>query len=357
MAYVDATSSANSAWVMRMYYNTNFNASTGKSTIEFTDFYVHKGAGTSVDSTSGGTVRMWITTSGQGDLYNAYPQLTVPAKGYWSGAVGVNCSYTSLTPNTQYTIVMHWDDPSNNANWDATYTFYITTANYGSYWNDINAYRPDGSTQNGLKFDLVVKNRSGGTTKSWTNLTNEPASSEFTYEWGYTATISNIRTNVTGTHYTYNSIGGSSAGAQSSFSWTFKTANYVVSIYSAWNKYTIAYNANGGSGQPGNQTKTYGTNLTLQSGKPTRVGYKFLGWSTSSSATTATYAAGATLSTDLSTTNGATVTLYAVWEHIKISVKVGDSWKTGDVYINVNGTWKLATAVYVNVNGTWKQMV
>ena len=72
--------------------------------------------------------------------------------------------------------------------------------------------------------------------------------------------------------------------------------------------YTISYNANGGSGAPASQTKTYGQNLTLSSTKPTRTGYVFLGWSTSSTATEATYLAGATY------TANAGATLYAVWK-------------------------------------------
>ena len=72
--------------------------------------------------------------------------------------------------------------------------------------------------------------------------------------------------------------------------------------------YTVSYNANGGSGAPAAQTKTKGTALTLSSTKPTRTGYDFLGWSTSSAATSATYSAGASYTTD------ASVTLYAVWK-------------------------------------------
>lgn len=73
-------------------------------------------------------------------------------------------------------------------------------------------------------------------------------------------------------------------------------------------KYSISYNANGGSGAPGAQTKTHGVNLTLSTVKPTRTGYTFLGWATSQSATTAQYAAGSTYS------NNANITLYAVWK-------------------------------------------
>ena len=85
-----------------------------------------------------------------------------------------------------------------------------------------------------------------------------------------------------------------------------------VTLYAVWKlkTYTITYNGNGNivSGTPSNQTKTHGTALTLSSTSPTRTRYKFLGWSTSSSATSATYAPGASFTTNANTT------LYAVWQ-------------------------------------------
>ena len=74
------------------------------------------------------------------------------------------------------------------------------------------------------------------------------------------------------------------------------------------NTYTVKYNSNGGSGAPGQQTKTYGTTLTLSSTKPTRTNYNFKGWGTSAGATTVAYAAGG------SYTKNASITLYAIWE-------------------------------------------
>lgn len=88
------------------------------------------------------------------------------------------------------------------------------------------------------------------------------------------------------------------------------TANAAATLYAVWkaNTYTVSYNANGGTGAPANQTKTYGKTLTLSSTKPTRENYNFLGWGTSASATTVAYAAGA------SYTGNAALTLYAIWE-------------------------------------------
>lgn len=81
--------------------------------------------------------------------------------------------------------------------------------------------------------------------------------------------------------------------------------------------YTVSYNANGGSGAPGNQTKTWGSNLTLSSTKPTRSGYNFVGWGTSASATSASYQPGGTYSSNSG------ITLYAIWQvATKITISV-----------------------------------
>lgn len=79
--------------------------------------------------------------------------------------------------------------------------------------------------------------------------------------------------------------------------------------------YTVSYNANGGSGAPSSQTKTYGVDLTLSSTVPTRAGYAFKGWATSSTGAVA-YPAGGTYSAN------SAVTLYAVWELLG-NVKMG----------------------------------
>lgn len=88
------------------------------------------------------------------------------------------------------------------------------------------------------------------------------------------------------------------------------TANATDTLYAVWqaNTYTVSYNANGGSGAPSSQTKTYGKTLTLSNTVPTRTNYNFVGWATSSTATTASYQAGG------SYTKNSAATLYAVWE-------------------------------------------
>ena len=101
-----------------------------------------------------------------------------------------------------------------------------------------------------------------------------------------------------------------------------KTVNFSVTV-PAWTSYSITYNANGGSGAPSSQTKWKNQTLTLSSTKPTRTGYSFLGWSTSSTATSATYSAGGNY------TANAAATLYAVWKANTYTVKYNANGGTG----------------------------
>lgn len=122
-------------------------------------------------------------------------------------------------------------------------------------------------------------------------------------------TLSNTKPTRTG----YSFLGWSTSSTATSATYSAGggyTANAAATLYAVWkaNTYTVSYNANGGTGAPANQTKTYGKALTLSSTKPTRTNYNFKGWAASASATTVTYAAGA------SYTANAGITLYAVWE-------------------------------------------
>lgn len=97
--------------------------------------------------------------------------------------------------------------------------------------------------------------------------------------------------------------------------WKISSATLNVTTNETDYNYTLAYNANGGSGAPSNQTgSNTGTSpyytFTVSSTVPTRTGYTFLGWSTSSSATSASYVGG----NSFTVTSSGTTTLYAVWK-------------------------------------------
>ena len=132
-----------------------------------------------------------------------------------------------------------------------------------------------------------------------------------------TENVNLILSSVIPTRTGYDFLGWSTSSSATSATYSAGgtyTANSSATLYAVWKikTYTISYNANGGSGAPSSQTKTYNQNLTLSSTMPTRNGYNFKGWSTSSSATSAQYSAGGTYTANSSTT------LYAVWKKWEI---------------------------------------
>lgn len=141
------------------------------------------------------------------------------------------------------------------------------------------------------------------------------------------------RTKPTKTGHTFNHWANGSVKYQPGASVTI-TSNLTVKASWTVNTYTIKYDANGGSGAPSNQTKTYNVTLKLSETKPTRTGYTFLGWSTSKTATTATYQAGANF------TGNSNTTLYAVWQATN---KVIYSSTTGINLFGAIGSWTKST--------------
>ena len=104
------------------------------------------------------------------------------------------------------------------------------------------------------------------------------------------------------------------------------TAETVISgdvIYTAqWSPitYTIAFSGGeGGQGAMDSIPATYDQEVTLPKNTFTRPGYYFNGWSTSSGASSGSYADEATVK-NLTTKQGETVTLYAAWYGLPVNV-------------------------------------
>ncbi len=90
-----------------------------------------------------------------------------------------------------------------------------------------------------------------------------------------------------------------------------------ITLYAQWedDTYTVTYYANGGMDPVPVDSNEYLTNdavTVLFTPEPTRTGYNFLGWSESSSATSAAYSSGGTTSFIMGSSD---VSLYAVWEN------------------------------------------
>lgn len=126
-----------------------------------------------------------------------------------------------------------------------------------------------------------------------------------------------------------------------------KTLTHII------RQFTVAYNANGGTGAPASQTKNYGTTLTLSSAIPTRTGYVFKGWSTSASGAVSYQPGGAY-------TANAAVTLYAIWElafkapviQNIVAYRTNASNQPDDEGKNVGVSWTYTKAQEL-VNGVW----
>ena len=104
---------------------------------------------------------------------------------------------------------------------------------------------------------------------------------------------------------------------------TYNPLKYLSGSVSS-KTYSVVYNANGGSGAPGKQTKKAGQALTLSSNKPTITGYTFTGWSTSASGSVV-YRPGGKYTADKS------ITLYAVWKANTYTLKYNANGGTGSM--------------------------
>ena len=163
-------------------------------------------------------------------------------------------------------------------------------------------YSKDGSESRGSDcgwVDQVVWRRCFAL--SYTNLKGTTHANPATYEEGTALTFTDP-SSVTGYAFTGwipARITASTTGAQT--------------IYANWraNTYTIAYDANGGSGTTAQTAATYDADARLARNGFTREGYVFAGWATRASGPVV-YLPGAAVR-NLSSAQGGVVTLYAVW--------------------------------------------
>lgn len=159
----------------------------------------------------------------------------------------------------------------------------------------------------------------GGTSKtiSLGHYVDFPANST----WVSWEAASTSWTGLTGTSISVSTTMPSSSSIES----TLEGAKFSGNATMSWDKYTISYNANGGTGAPASQTKTHGTALTLSSTIPTRTGYSFKGWALSKADAdngTWYYQAGGSCG------KNEDLTLYATWSENKLTVNYYSNYAT-----------------------------
>nr|MCR5041367.1 InlB B-repeat-containing protein [Clostridia bacterium] len=154
-----------------------------------------------------------------------------------------------------------------------------------------------------------------------------------------------------GGYYTSTGGGGNqyitAAGAISAGN-TVVTGN--TTWYAKWtaNSYTIKFNGNGStSGSMSDLAMTYGVAKNLTANAFAKTGYTFLGWSTSNTATSATYSNSQSVSNLTSAANG-TVTLYAVWATNAYTVSFNGNGATSGEMADQSFTYDVAQNLSAN---------
>ena len=143
------------------------------------------------------------------------------------------------------------------------------------------------------------------------------------------------------------------AGCTNKISDATYTPSSNITVYAKWTpiNYTVTYNSNKPTtasgtitGSTGNSNHTYDSAKNLTTNGYTLIGWTFAGWNTKEDGTGTSYTNGQEV-TNLSNTNGATVTLYAQWTANKYTV-IYNSNKPATASASVTGNTADSTHTY-----------
>ena len=140
---------------------------------------------------------------------------------------------------------------------------------------------------------------------------------------------------------------------QSSVTFTMPDHDVSLRAISQANSYTIIFNKNWGAGTMSNLAMTYDVSNNLTKNVFIKTWYTFLWWSTDSWATSPTYADEESVS-NLTSVNGWTVTLYAIWKAntYKVAFNINSDSDTQNVAVwsmsNQNFTYDQSQALTAN---------
>ena len=332
--YKYSSSRTNGYW--RLQYEVNYNANGGSCSTTTQTRFIGAEASVPTPTRTGYTFAGWYTAASGGTLvaekgstadipsstsysctlyahwtankyYVYYKQGT--ATGGWSTSTYATQTRTYPAATTLRTNSMTKDETN-----DATYTVTYDYNGSGAANTTAAAYKKRKYTANGwtTTSGSTTRNYANGASygsSSTDNLTLYPCFSQTTYDSSITAP------NPTRAGYAfagwYTAASGGTKVADGSGSWV---PGATRTVYAHWtpNAYTVAFNANGGSGQMGNQSFVYGSAQQLTANSFARAGYKFAGWNSKSGGDGTAYSDCASVS-NLTTTAGATVTLFAQW--------------------------------------------
>ncbi len=234
------------------------------------------------------------------------------------------------------------------ANWALNGSRVRFNTNGGSYnttyvknWtNGYNSVSANSSADRHINYSTSYATFPADNSYNWTPDDRVISKTGCTFTGWYTATSNGTKVfNTNGTL-----VASVSGYSDASKAWIKYDAN--TNLYAIWsaNSYQVCYNKNTTdtvSSMPSGCTSyTYASSGTvnLNSSAPTRTGYTFQGWSTSSTATTGDYAAGAAWSKSNVPNSGNTITLYAIWKAKPVYIYYNPNGGTvGGTYTTYNG--------------------
>ena len=187
--------------------------------------------------------------------------------------------------------------------WFADVRLYYSTTGNNANWVQITSggWQAAGGTGTwNISNDWFVNNN-----RTLTFNSNGGSAGNIVYDAIPGQTISSPSYAGTRTGYTYAGWSGVPA----------RMPNANSTYYAQWTPitYTVAYNGNGNTGgSTASSSHTYDAAKNLTANGFTRTGYTFAGWNTAANGSGTSYTNGQSV-TNLTTTQGATVTLYAQW--------------------------------------------
>lgn len=253
-----------------------------------------------------------------------------PTDGSWKAdgsSTGINASISDPSGNNKYGVIIKVTTP-NDAKIGSISNLSVSFEVYSR-----------GTTTGALYGSLRTTYTDSGT--------SDTSSTFRTNAIGNEASITGITTSSTSPSWVTMSFSGSFSKNTSYYLFLYtKSTSHIFGMNNSWNgsatatysvkTYSVTYNANGGTGAPGSQTKTHDVTLTLSSTKPTKANtsagtytvtlnanggscssaslaaarttkYSFSKWNTNSSDSGTSYNAGA------SYTANAALSLYAIY--------------------------------------------
>lgn len=256
------TSNPTSSGTVQNFTFSGLNITGSSATTLYIWFYANSFSGGLIqiyDYTSANCRAMTITAS-EAALTST---ISYNGNGYTGGTLPGSGSYTI---GSSYTV-------SSN-----TLTHSDTNGYVISFNSNGGGTAPSAITQKiGWTHDYWALNGTGGTRyNKGASFTVPSSASTFYAHWATTRkaiTLPAAPSAPTGKYFTgwYTASSGGSKAGNAGASWTPDTTRTLYAQW-AWNTYTVKYNGNGNTGGtvPGNQTKTYGTNLTLSSNNLTK---------------------------------------------------------------------------------------